>query len=122
MGLYGQNNYSIMQKSFLILLMALVGFGVANAKRWTVKMETSIETRWLNTEDYQEILDKGAKAGPTRSLTVDAENKSEAMSKAKSMCYDACDGDWVSAGMTQQNGKTYRVQQRIKLTNYYVVD
>lgn len=102
--------------------MALVGFGVAEAKRWTVKMETSIETRWVNTETSWDILDKGSKTGPTRSLTVDAENKSEAMTKAKSMCYDACDGDWVSQGVTQQNGKTYRVQQRIKLTNYYVVD
>lgn len=111
-----------MKKSFLILIMAVMGFGVANAKRWTVKMETSIETRWVNAEKNFDILDQGAKKGPTRTLTVDAENKSEAMTKAKSMCLDACDGDWVSQGVTQQNGKTYRIQKRYVLTNYYVED
>ena len=103
-------------------MMALVGFGVANAKQWTVKMETSVETRWVNAEKNWDILDQGAKKGPTRTLTVDAENKSQAMTKAKSMCYDACDGDWQTQGVTQQDGKTYRIQKRIILTNYYVED
>lgn len=103
-------------------MMALVGFGMANAKRWSVKMETSVETRWVNVEETCEILDQGAKKGPTRTLTVDAENKSQAMTKAKNMCYDACDGNWVSKGVTQQDGKTYRIQSRYILTNYYVED
>ena len=111
-----------MKKSFLILIMALVVCGVANAKTWTVKMETSIETRWVEAENGYEVLDKGSKPGPTRTLNVNAENKSDAMEKAKSMCYDACDGNWVSQGVKQEDGKTYRVQQRIKLTNYYVED
>ena len=92
---------------------------MANADKWTVKIETSIETRWVDA-DWGNIIDKGSEPNRTETLTVDADTKAEAMRKAKSLCYDVCDTNWVGVATTQENGHTYRVEQRRFKTNYWV--
>lgn len=101
--------------------MLAMSVGLTFAAEWTVKMETSIHTKWVDANSGRSI-DKGGAEGPTRTLTVTADTKAEAMKKAKSMCYDACDGSWTATGVTQEGDRTYRVYKKVVLTNYYVVE
>lgn len=99
-----------------------MGVGLAKAEKWTVKIETSVETRWVNTEDYSDVQLQGSEPGRTETMVIVADTKSDAMKKAQSLCYKVCDRDWVGFKTFQKDGKTYRIEQKRSTTNYYVVD
>lgn len=110
-----------MRKLLLFFAMLMVGVCFVSAKQWTVRMETTVHIKWVNTESPYNELDKGAKTGPTREFTVEAPTESDALTKAKSICYDACDGTWTAMDVVQENGHTYRVYKKIVLGSYKVV-
>ncbi len=83
-------------------------------------METSVHTEWRQVDQPYETIKQPIQTGPTRTINVPADTKAEALEKAKSICYEACDSRWTQTGVKQKDGKTYRVYKRYVLENYYV--